>query len=72
MLQLNKGMEDLNKKIFNLTLRIVGIFAVLLFAYYSVLEEDVVQFIKYVITLTVVLFLIINSNKRPKQKDENL
>ncbi|WP_210468389.1 hypothetical protein [Sporosarcina sp. 6E9] len=69
---MKKGVEDLNKKTFYLTLRIVGIIAVLLFAYYSVLEEDVVQFIKYLITLTVVLFLIVYSNKRSKRKDENL
>lgn len=72
MLQLNKEVEDLNKKIFYLTLRIVGIIAGLLFAYYCVLEEDVDKFIKYIITLTAGLFLIIYFNKRSKRNDKNL
>ena len=72
MLQLNEEVEDLNKKTFYLTLRIVGIIAVLLFAYYCVLEEDVDKFIKYIIILTAGLILIIYFNKRSKRNDKTL
>ena len=62
----------MNKRIFYLTLRIVGIIAVLIFTYYSVWDEDVVKFIKFIIIMTAVLFLINYFNKRSKRNDKKV